>query len=98
VVVRVSPDEYDQLARHATDAALTVPSYLAALGLNPDTVPAALHRSILTHTTALRRILTTANATPDVASSTADQVATLLERLTALVERIESARPRGRRS
>jgi hypothetical protein len=79
VVVRVTAEEYATLAAHADNAGLTVPSYLATLGLHPDQVPIAELRSALTHAAALRRLLSaTASAsarhpteTPDAATALA---------------------------
>jgi hypothetical protein len=99
VVVRVTPKEYDQLTRHATDVGLTIPSYLADLGLTPTAVPAALLRSVLTHTTALRRILTTSPAAPaGLAESTRDatELREVIDRLTALLEAADTSISRAR--
>jgi len=65
VVVRVTTEEYATLTGHAAREGLTVPSYLAALGLNPQQVPAGELRSALTHAAALRRLLATALSHPD---------------------------------
>lgn len=69
VVVRVTPAEYAELTGHAHRGGLTVPSYLADLGLHPDTVPAAELRAALTHAAALRRQLAAVAARLDQLAS-----------------------------
>lgn len=88
VVVRVTAEEYATLAAHAERAGATVPSYLATLGLHPDEVPIAELRSALTHTAALRRLLSAAlDGSEQRSTASSDTLITLAE----LRQRAEAA-------
>lgn len=90
VVVRVTTQEYAALTAHAEQAGLTVPSYLAVLGLHPDEVPMAELRSALTQAAALRRLLTAALSRPDRHQHALDADAGAVTTLAELRRRTEA--------